>query len=915
VLDEKSIEIYSSRDKIREQLIDLSKNYLQLTNFDFNKSSYLSYIINMLATLDSNLMFYVSSVYREQFLTKAVQRESVLNLANIIGYKPNFAKPSTCNVLIQIPFNIGASTLNSTKIKLVGRNNNSTLEESEEQVFKIKTGDGIEFSLIDTIIVEITAQKIIKVYQQVYVNSSLETFKNIEYRYVNGKIQFFSNFIQIVDHSETFTIPEVLPNEFYSINYNFNKRGSIADIDLFTISSSINGVLERWVQKDSIFGIGPNEYAYTYRETDTGIVITFGNGVVGKQPKKGTTVIVAVGLTSGYKGNVIAGSIRQSSSVRSVESKPDKSELYKSIELSVINKEPSQFGKNAPTIDEIRTNAINRVSTNSRLVSERDYQNADLVVSNLPVRNVFQVLKRSDLKRNEISIFTELIYNNTIVPTRNANIAVNPTESDLPEEVIIKAESTEISIDDEDYVTLFDLSLNTYTNEVNYYYYINEIQKPLTLVRQLKTLETTKILPIYSYYATDRTSDVENLYVELHCNVLDTTSKYECKLEVTSMNGSKQTYYLYDTTSLLSDSETAIKIFSTTRDDDTDENTSSNLPILLSSIPAGDTVEFTYTINHITTSPASSTELNISTHSIIVKKDLSDFMYSQVEPGNSTYMIYDVPVVKKDYFQSLINRSLFTSNVLQKIVDFNVYEYKMLTDFVNLKFANTTGYSSNMKYRSITRTSVIDINPDLDPTDDDLFEIGDRYAVSDNKNMFSLHLDYKASVPTGGYIGTYTASGWTFEKIKVNDIFDVTNLDGINTNISDPADHTIYRMIYTGIEIVEPKFEIPLEIKMVIIPSVDSRVSDQVLVKNIKDTLVSKLNPYFGYNKTLLRSVIIKTVQEITGVEHVELLEPSFNIKFEEDPYKNMTQEQLLRYTPELIYFTTENIIIELKDV
>ena len=914
MLDEKSIEIYSSRDKIREQLIDLSKNYLQLTNFDFSKSSYLSYIINMLATLDANLMFYVSSVYREQFLTKAVQRESVLNLANIIGYKPNFAKPATCNVLIQIPFNLTQSTINSTKIKLVGRNNNSTIEESEEPVFKIKTGDGTEFSLIDTIIVEINSQKIIKVYQQVYVNSSLETFKNIEYRYVNGKIQFFTNFIQIVDYSETFTIPEVLPNEFYSINYNFNKRGSIADIDLFTISSSINGVLERWVQKDSIFGIGPDEYAYTYRETDTGIVITFGNGVVGKQPKRGTTVIVAVGLTAGFKGNVIAGSIRQSNSIRAVEIRSNGSELYRTIEVSVINKEPSQFGKNAPTIDEIRTNAINRVSTNSRLVSERDYQNADLVVSNLPVRNVFQVLKRSDLKRNEISIFTELIYNNTIVPTRNADIVVAPLETDDPESVIIKAETTEISIDDEDYVTLFDLNLNTYTNEVNYYYYINEIQKPLTLVKQLKTLENTKILPIYAYYATDRTSDNENLYVEVHCNVLDTTSTYECKLEINSTNGSKQTYYLYDTTSLLSDSETAIKIFSTTKDDDATENTSSNLPILLSSIPAGDTVEFTYTINQITTNPSTTTELNVSTHSLIVKKDLSDFMYSQVEPIDSAYTIYDVPVIKKDYFQSLINRSLFTSSVLQKIVDFNVYEYKMLTDFVNLKFANTTGYSTNMKYRSISRTSVIDINPEVFPTSP---KIGDRYAVSDTKNMFSLNDNYKASVPTGGYIGTYVGgtTKWTFEKIKVNDIFDVTNLDGINTNISDPADHTIYRMIYTGVEIVEPKFEIPLQIKLVIIPSVDSRVSDQVLVKNIKDTLVSKLNPYFGYNRTLLRSVIIKTVQEITGVEHVELLEPSFNIKFEEDPYKNMTQEQLLRYTPELIYFTTENIIIELKDV
>ena len=71
MLNEKSIEIYSSRDKIREQLIELAKDYMQLENFDFNKSSYLSYILNMLSFLDSNLLYYVSSVYREQFLSKA----------------------------------------------------------------------------------------------------------------------------------------------------------------------------------------------------------------------------------------------------------------------------------------------------------------------------------------------------------------------------------------------------------------------------------------------------------------------------------------------------------------------------------------------------------------------------------------------------------------------------------------------------------------------------------------------------------------------------------------------------------------------------------------------------------------------------------------------------------------------------
>jgi len=81
-----SSQIYSSRDEIRNQIIEQVQYYLELENVDLTKTSFLSFIINLFSTLTSNILFYQSSVYREFFMTKALLPESVLNLAAFIGY-------------------------------------------------------------------------------------------------------------------------------------------------------------------------------------------------------------------------------------------------------------------------------------------------------------------------------------------------------------------------------------------------------------------------------------------------------------------------------------------------------------------------------------------------------------------------------------------------------------------------------------------------------------------------------------------------------------------------------------------------------------------------------------------------------------------------------------------------------------
>ena len=60
--DKLSSQIYQSRDSTREQISDRAKTYLELQNVDLTKSSFLSFMIDTMSTLSSNLLFYQLSV-------------------------------------------------------------------------------------------------------------------------------------------------------------------------------------------------------------------------------------------------------------------------------------------------------------------------------------------------------------------------------------------------------------------------------------------------------------------------------------------------------------------------------------------------------------------------------------------------------------------------------------------------------------------------------------------------------------------------------------------------------------------------------------------------------------------------------------------------------------------------------------
>lgn len=98
-----SSQIVASRDAIKTQIWDLIQQYMELENVDPVQSSFLSFLIDIMSTLTSNLMFYQTSVYREFFITQAQLPESVHNLSSFLGYQPSDAQYATVDLLIKFP--------------------------------------------------------------------------------------------------------------------------------------------------------------------------------------------------------------------------------------------------------------------------------------------------------------------------------------------------------------------------------------------------------------------------------------------------------------------------------------------------------------------------------------------------------------------------------------------------------------------------------------------------------------------------------------------------------------------------------------------------------------------------------------------------------------------------------------------
>ena len=814
-----SSQVYTSRDRIRNEIIDKVKEYLELENVDLTKSSFLSFVIEILSTNTSNLMFYQISAYREFFLTKAQLPESIYNLAAFLGYNPSDATPAEVNVLFSIPFGFSDPT---TQFVL-------------EEGFKLTAEGDIDFATYYTTTITVTNNSQVEIVVQEGNRTYILPVTIEESRFL-----FVLPFRQYSTSIQEFQISEDLQQyQFVSVEVPFDGQISTQSVEVRPPDSV---AYEVYTQVASLFLMDSSTKGYVARRTDDGVMLQFGNGLIGYQPEPGSTIQVTLSLTDGAEGNVIAGSIHTGDRIYNT----NLAGITQVVQYEVTNTSPAFNGDDEESLEQVRRNAIANISALERIVTENDFINADEIIDDSPIGpNSLPVLKRSDLKINEIALFSTLYFGTELVPTRNLYQTFISTF--IPRQTILTENGVE-------YYTMFDMEIDTLNNSADYTYILYEIEQIPSLV--------TSYGSEYDLYASQ---------------------------VVVTRNGSEATYRLnYSTTesdSLLVSCQMQISetgaTYNMINDGTSFVYTFTNNTL----IPTGNLTYF-FTLEH-------STEGLIGQYSaqFIFRLSLEDFTISNAVATNgdaTAFIVYDIPTVQKDYYDS-VNQRDFETQVLQSLLTTLTFkDYKMLTDFINFKFSNTTGTFTNMQLNDVDLSPVLSIDSDP-PT---ITDINQRYIILNGTGEWLGHDNDIASSTTDG-----TSFVWAYTVPKTDQMIYVTNEN--------------LKYIYGEAGWVNPSYDIPLQISLDVFITSTYTGTLGDLTQAIRDALIDEFTDRFGINASIYRSEIIDVVQEVVGVDHCRLIEPTSNIFLNFD-IDDFTQEELLQYSPEYLYFTEDDISIRI---
>jgi len=815
-----SQQIWASRDQIRNQIIGFYKSYMELENVDLTKSSWNSFVIEILSTLTTNVLFYQISTYKEFFLTKAQLPESILNLAAFLGYSAGNASSATVDAFMVIPFGFEDA------------NTEITIAEG----FKFEAEGGIFFSTdyITTIIV--TNNSAVRIIRQ-QGNSTFDVPVTIDVD--ANEFSFALPVRQFQTLTQEFIISEDLQTyQFTSLDVPLSDQISSLDVD---IKPPTSAGYEQWTEVSSLFLMDETTKGYVARRTDTGLTLGFGNGLIGVQPDPGSTVLVTTELTDGADGNIITGKISGGERIYNTTV----AGITEIVQYEVTNLVPATGGSDEESLEEVRRNSIINLTSLERLVSEEDYQNANVIIDDSPLgQNSLPVLKRSDLTINEITLFTTLLFLDGLVPTRNIKYTF-PATSYVPRNTILTQDGI-------DYYTIYDMYVDV-INSVASYVYI------LFIVEQIPSLVTSygSTYNLYSdLFIAEKDGIGATFALEYHSDEVDSDLS-ECEMEILE-TGAKYNM------STDSSATQFILIFP--------DNTV---------IPSGENTYY-FTITHPVEGLIAQYQATFT-----FREDLQDFVISDAVTDGTSYVVYDVPTVQKEYYDG-INQVDFETQVLQVLLSTVTFkDYKMLTDFVNLKFANTTGVMNNMQLNPVTIPAVIDILS-VPPTS---CSLADRYIVLNGTGAWLGHDDDIATCNDA------TALTWVFTKAKTEQMTYVTNKS--------------LKYLYCESGWVVPSYNIPLDISVDVFKTSTYTGSLTELTDAVRSALVEAFTDRFGINISLYRSELIDVIQEVEGVEHCRLIQPESSIFFDFD-INDFTQEQLLSYGPEYVYFTEDTISVRI---
>jgi len=430
-------------ETLRKSFIDYLRLYYPETYNDYTESSEFIALLDLMAFMGQGLAFRNDLNARENFIDTAERRDSVVKLANLVGYSPkrNEAGQGYLKVL-GVSTTESVTDVNGFNLSGVRVNwNDSTNQDWYEQFTSIVnaivsdsqrvgrpgntqsilgvTTDEYELNVVDGFLPVVpfdgTVDGTNMSFEVVSATSSNKTYiyepapqpngpmsmlyRNDKLGYGSSNTGFFFYFKQGGLISQDFVVSERISNRTVDINVE-----GINQSDVWVYEVTNTNTLTEWTKVESIYGVGATPategqqrtvYSVTAGTNDQ-VHLRFGDGVFAKVP---------VGTFRTY--------VRQSNGLDYIITPDELQNITISIPYVSRNgrnetasfvlglQQPVTNAKQRDSIDDIKTRAPARFYTQNRMVNGEDY-------NNFPYTQFTSILKSKALGRSSIGINRQL---------------------------------------------------------------------------------------------------------------------------------------------------------------------------------------------------------------------------------------------------------------------------------------------------------------------------------------------------------------------------------------------------------------------------------------------------------------------------------------------------------------------------
>ena len=448
---------YTSRDfqSIKNDLVNYTKVYYPETYKDFNEASFGSLMFDLVAYVGDILSFYVDYQSNESFLETAIEPNNVLKLANQMGYRFKGAPSSTgmCAFYVVVPAQTAGGAPNTSLIPILKK---GTLLSSDGGASFILNQD-VDFSSSNTEIKvgAFDANNSVISYVMKAYGEVISGQVSVENLSIGDYEKFLRLRLSDTNISEILSVKDADGNEYYEVEYLSQDTVFVPIPNSGYDSSSTPNLLKqkiaprRFVVDQDLngdtylqFGYGSETQLITssFPDPDQAVLKLSGQNyfadksydpsVIFKTDKFGivpsnTTLVVEYRTNSVENVNAAIGSVNKVTLPivqfpASTYTNEQATALISNFEVN--NEEPIVGFTELPTIDEIKTRAIDAFASQNRAVTRHDYIN---IVYRMPAKS--GVIKRCNIIQDTNSFKRNL--NLYVVSADESNSLVTTSSS------------------------------------------------------------------------------------------------------------------------------------------------------------------------------------------------------------------------------------------------------------------------------------------------------------------------------------------------------------------------------------------------------------------------------------------------------------------------------------------------------